>query len=74
MSQAILHPGKRVPSSGIYRVRHDSHRAAHFVTAIKGDRFPECRSCGKEVSFELVEPAEYVREERDFRLLSLLGA
>lgn len=71
MSPALLRPGQKVPHSGIYRVQHRSHRAAHPVTAIRGERFPACRSCGKDVSFELLEAAEYVVEERDFRHLFL---
>ena len=67
MSQGALHPGEKVPASGVYRVRHDSHRAEHLVTAIKGERFPACRTCGAGVTFELADGAHYVMEERDFR-------
>ena len=66
----LLHPGETVPISGIYRVRHDSHRGEHLVTAIKGEHLPACRSCGANVSFELVDPADYIMQERDFRQLS----
>ena len=65
-----LSPGEPAPRSGIYRVRHSSHRADHLITAIKGEHLPACRSCGRDVSFEIVEAAEYVHEEKDFRELS----
>jgi hypothetical protein len=67
MTAKPLSPGQPAPRSGIYRVRHSSHRAEHRITAIKGERLPACRSCGRDVSFELVETAEYVHEERGFR-------
>jgi hypothetical protein len=37
--------------------------------AIKGERFPLCRTCGREVAFEAIEAAEYVMHARDFREL-----
>jgi hypothetical protein len=64
---ALLRPGVTVPTSGVYRVRHESHRAEHLVTAIKGERLPACRSCGANVSFELMDAADYVMQERDFK-------
>jgi hypothetical protein len=67
MATLVIRPYQTVPASGIYRVRHGAHRTAHLVTAIKGERFPACRTCGLDVSFELLEAAYYVIEERDFR-------
>ena len=67
MSHGLMHPGEKVPVSGVYRVRHQLHRGEHFVTALKRERFPACRTCGNDVTFELVEGADYVMEERDFR-------
>ena len=64
---ALLRPGVTVPTSGVYRVRHESHRGEHLVTAIKGEVLPACRSCGANVSFELIDPADYVMQERDFK-------
>jgi hypothetical protein len=69
MPTAVLRPHQAVPASGIYRVRHGAHRTAHLVTAIKGERFPVCRTCGLDASFELLEAAAYVIDERDFRPL-----
>ena len=70
MATGILRPYQAVPISGIYRVRHGPHRTAHLVTALKGERFPACRTCGLDVSFELIEAADYVVAERDFRDIS----
>ena len=41
------------------------------MTAIKGEHFPACRTCGANVSFELVDPADYIMQERDFKDMSL---
>ena len=38
--------GDVVRQSGIYEVVHDrSHREAHEVVMISGDRFPDCETC-----------------------------
>ena len=66
MPFAILRPNDVVSNSGVYRVRHQDHRADHVVTAIKGERLPPCRTCGSNVSFELIKAAEYIVEESDF--------
>ena len=46
--------GKKVWSSGIYRVIHRRHRLPHEVTLIAGDIFPPCAQCGDRVRFALV--------------------
>jgi hypothetical protein len=46
-------PGEQVPLNGIYRVFHDSHRLMHEATLLKGDRFPICKQCDRNVRFEL---------------------
>ena len=69
----VLRPGETVPTSGVYRVRHESHRGEHLVTAIKGEVLPACRSCGANVSFELADQADYVAHERDFKQMSAAG-
>lgn len=58
-----FHPGQIVPESGIYKITHDTQRAAseHEVTVIKGRRFPTCRHC-KGISFELMHKAKHVAE------------
>jgi hypothetical protein len=49
----ILRPGIEVPTTGIYRVIHDSHRLMHEITLLEGQSFPTCRHCGVDVRFEL---------------------
>ena len=46
-----------MPSTGIYRVHHDSHRLMHEATLLGGTFFPICKQCGKEVRFELIRKA-----------------
>jgi len=43
-----------VPQSGIYRVRHSSHRVPHEVTLLRDEYFPRCAKCDTAVMFELV--------------------
>jgi hypothetical protein len=43
-----------VPQSGIYRVRHSSHRVPHEVTLLRDQYFPRCAKCDTAVMFELV--------------------
>jgi len=62
---ALLHPGSAAPESGIYRVIHDRHRAAHLVVAIRGEEFPNCRKCRATVRYELVQASEYVVDDWD---------
>lgn len=59
-------PGDVAPVSGTFRVVHSSHRADHRVLVIKGDEFPACRRCGREVTFELVENTNYAPHDWDF--------
>jgi hypothetical protein len=48
-------PGDAVPQSGIYRVLHKNHRAAHENSFLAGQRFPQCRICRQEVRFDLIQ-------------------
>jgi hypothetical protein len=48
-------PGDAVPQSGVYRVLHKEHRAAHENSFLKGQRFPECKRCKKDVRFEFLQ-------------------
>jgi len=58
-SNKRLHrPGERVPTTGIYKVLHHEHRAAHDVVLRLSDHFPFCQHCGARVRFELVYAAE----------------
>lgn len=47
-------PGELVPTSGIYRVEHDSHRLMHEAALLAQSHFPLCRQCGTEVRFQLL--------------------
>jgi len=49
-------PGKTVPTDGIYRVFHDSHRLMHESTLLAGNLFPKCRKCDMAVRFQLFRP------------------
>jgi hypothetical protein len=59
-------PGDRVPTTGIYTVKHYQHRLPHEVFAVEGDLFPVCRRCGKQISFMLMQPATHIGADRDF--------
>ena len=56
-----------VPQSGIYRVRHSSHRVPHEVTLLRDQYFPRCARCDTAVIFELVRA---VPDESETAILS----
>jgi hypothetical protein len=56
-----------VPQSGIYRVRHSSHRVPHEVTLLRDQYFPRCANCDTAVIFELVRA---VLDESETAILS----
>lgn len=59
--------GDTVRQSGIYEVLHDrSHRDAHEVVMISGERFPDCETCKERVRFRLVRTAPYIFQDEDF--------
>jgi hypothetical protein len=47
-----------VRQSGIYRVRHSSHRVPHEVTLLRDEYFPRCAKCDTAVIFELVRAVQ----------------
>jgi hypothetical protein len=53
-SKKLHQPGEQVLMAGIYRVVHDSHRASHEVVLKRGDQFPACQHCDRNVRFELL--------------------
>lgn len=65
-------PQDAVPSSGVYRVIHDRHRADHLATAIAGEEFPRCRRCGNLVRFQLWMEIEYMPRDWDLSGPNLL--
>ncbi|HEY6938870.1 MAG TPA: hypothetical protein VI424_17045 [Terriglobales bacterium] len=70
--------GEQVRQSGLYRVSHRAHRAAHDSILWEGETFPTCRSCGGAVTFQFLQPVpeadefEHVGYDGDF-LDSVLG-
>jgi hypothetical protein len=52
-------PGDKVPTSGIYKVTHDSKTQAHEVTCVEGEPFPPCNSCSHP-KYVLVRAAHHV--------------
>jgi hypothetical protein len=59
--------GDLVPESGVYTVIHDRHRPNHAATIFKGERFPVCAHCGRQVRFVLIRPAALISEDSDFK-------
>ncbi len=56
----LYKPGETVPSSGIYRVTHDTrHSQPHEVTCVMGNPFP-CNHCGATPRFVLVRAASHI--------------
>jgi hypothetical protein len=54
VSKIRYRTGLKIPSSGIYLVRHKEHRLPHEVTLLKGEIFPTCAKCNNAVQFELL--------------------
>lgn len=65
-AEQVFQPGETVPESGVYTVLHAHHRERHSATIFKGDRFPQCARCGKEVRFVLSRLAALISEDGDF--------
>jgi hypothetical protein len=64
----IYKPGDKVPTSGIYKVVHDTvHREEHEVTAVSGESFPPCNHCGSHPRFQLVHSAHHIGRHDNFR-------
>ncbi len=61
-------PGDKVPASGVYRVIHDGkHSQDHEVTAVIGERFPPCMTCGSHPTFYLVRAAHHIGKHKHFK-------
>lgn len=62
--QEEYRPGQRVPTSGIYKVNHDSHHTEqHEITAVKGEPFPPCRGCSRDATYTIVRAAHHLKED-----------
>lgn len=59
-------PGEYVGVSGVYGVSHANgpHHEPHRVYCRRGERFPTCVQCGKQVIYELNEPLPMAAEHR----------
>jgi hypothetical protein len=67
IKRTIYKPGMEVPTSGIYKVVHDTnHRQEHEVTAVKGEPFPPCNHCGNHPRFQLVYSAHHIKNHENF--------
>ena len=58
--------GEPVPSDGIYRAYHNSHRLSHEVTLLAGESFPPCVKCATDVHFELLREVVRAVNDPDF--------
>jgi PilZ domain len=61
------HPGELAPVSGIYRITHYAgHRDPHEAILIRGEEFPICRACHRNVSFEMTRNLSHATHDWDF--------
>ncbi|HEY2498453.1 MAG TPA: hypothetical protein VGK24_15440 [Candidatus Angelobacter sp.] len=61
----VRKPADVCAASGVYRVVHKEHRAAHTAIVKKGDPFPPCKICGNAVRFHLIKKVtEHARAKR----------
>ena len=60
--------GQAIPESGIYAVRHGSHRLPHEVTLLKGECFPRCGQCNDRVAFVLLRAAPDIYSTPEFQV------
>jgi hypothetical protein len=67
MAEQDFKPGDLVPKTGVYRVLHHEHRAAHEATLRKHQHFPACARCGQLVRFWPAALAGSIEEDADFR-------
>lgn len=66
MNSGPFRPGDRVPITGVYTASHYQHRLPHDVFAMADDSFPECRRCGKRVSFLFSQSTTPINADLDF--------
>lgn len=66
MHNGPFRPGIEVPATGVYTATHYQHRLPHDVFAVAGDLFPECRRCGRRVSFSMSQTVISIGADRDF--------
>jgi hypothetical protein len=66
MAEKAYRPSDAVPVSGVYRVEHGDHRAAHEATLLEGEVFPACAVCEGEVRFTLKHHSINIHSDKDF--------
>ncbi len=64
--ERLYQPLTPVPETGVYAVLHGSGEEAGDTMLVKGDMFPECRRCSKQVRYRLIRSAPYIFEDKDF--------
>jgi hypothetical protein len=47
--------GQIAPATGVYLVRHRTHRPAHEAILLKNETFPRCNQCGDSVRFQIIK-------------------
>jgi hypothetical protein len=67
MAESQFTPGEVVPCSGVYRISHVEHRAEHDGILLKGQPFPVCTMCGEKVRFQLIQAANPIEQQPDFK-------
>jgi hypothetical protein len=65
-SSSRFMPGAVAPRSGVYRVHHYAHRMPHLVIITAGTLLPECKRCGRKVTFVPMIAAEPINVDVDF--------
>jgi hypothetical protein len=73
-AEQLFRPGEDVPESGVYTVVHEGHRQRHSATIFKGERFPLCARCGKQVRFVLLRRSSLIADDIDFQQGTDTGA
>jgi hypothetical protein len=46
-------------------VIHERHRPPHEVLVIRGEEFPPCRACQRDVVFEAIQTVEHLTHDLD---------
>jgi hypothetical protein len=64
--ERLFEPLTGVPESGVYGALHLGGEPPNDIMLVKGDLFPECRQCGKQVRYRLIRSAPYIFEDKDF--------
>jgi hypothetical protein len=64
----IYLPGEAVPYSGLYRAMHRRrHVPDHNLTCVSDRLFPQCKECGGNVEFKLLQAVRLIDKHDLFR-------